>query len=101
GLHATYSRAIAFDGDDVLVSVSDGPFTRHSAIYRARVDASRPGLTREGNGLPEWLDGNVDTRCLASSGGKLALADGSGAVWARTGPGEWQRVADGLAGITA
>ena len=43
GLHATYACAVAFDGDDVLVSVSDGPFASRSAIYRVRdvVDAAR------------------------------------------------------------
>lgn len=101
GLHATYARAIAFAGDDVLVSVSDGPFAKRSAIYRARVDAATPALAREGNGLPEWLEGNVNTRCLAATGGKLALADASGAVWAATGTTEWKLVADGLANVTA
>ena len=41
GLHATYACAVAFDGDDVLVSVSDGPFARRSAIYRGRRQIGR------------------------------------------------------------
>ena len=105
GLHATYARAVAFDGDDLLVSVSDGPFTRGSAIYRASVERIGDGhtaLERVRDGLPEWLDGNVDTRCLAAGAGRLALADGSGALWV-TGAGErrWSLAADGLSRVTA
>jgi hypothetical protein len=99
GLHATYARAVAFDGDDVLVSASDGPFTRRSAIYRRLGDGR---LVREGDGLPEWLEGNVDTRCLAAAGGRVALADGSGAVWVRAPEtGRWSLAADGLPPVTA
>jgi photosystem II stability/assembly factor-like uncharacterized protein len=99
GLHATYARAVAFDGDDVLVSASDGPFTRRSAIYRR---SGNRGLEREGEGLPEWLEGNVDTRCLAAAGGRVALADGSGAVWVRDPEtGRWTLAADGVPSVTA
>jgi hypothetical protein len=101
GLHATYARAVAFDGDDVLVSISDGPFARRSAIYRGRVDR-RARLERVRDGLPEWLDGNVDTRCLGAGGGRMALADASGAVWA-TCPerGGWSLLAQDLPGVNA
>jgi hypothetical protein len=104
GLHATYARAVAFDGDDALVSVSDGPFASRSAIYRVRdvVDAAHAGRPeRVADGLPEWLDGNVDTRCLAVSAGRCALADGAGSVWVRAGEDAWSRVAHGLPGIAA
>jgi hypothetical protein len=105
GLHATYARAIAFDGDDVLVSVSDGPFTRRSAIYRApvaRVGDGDTGLQRVRDGLPEWLDGNVDTRCLAAGSGRRALADGSGAVWVSGSAGSgFHLAADGLPQVNA
>jgi photosystem II stability/assembly factor-like uncharacterized protein len=90
GLHATYSRAVAFDGDDVLMSVSDGPFTAGSAIYRVRDvgDAAHTGAPeRVHDGLPEWLAGNVDTRCLVADAGRAALADGSGSVWVNAGDG--------------
>jgi hypothetical protein len=103
GLHATYARAVAFDGDDVLVSASDGPFTRRSAIYRGLAGGR---LHRERDGLPEWLEGNVDTRCLAASTGRAALADGSGSVWVKAQPvggetGRWSLAAEGLQGVTA
>jgi hypothetical protein len=103
GLHATYARAVAFDGDDVLVSASDGPFTRRSAIYRS---AAGGRLQRERDGLPEWLAGNVDTRCLAVSNGRAALADGSGSVWVKAqssgaGSSQWRLATEGLQGVTA
>jgi hypothetical protein len=102
GLHATYARAVAFDGDDVLVSVSDGPFARRSAIYRARVAGGGRGLKRVRDGLPEWLEGNVDTRCLGARAGRIALADGSGAVWVTTtAGGDWSLAALDLPGVTA
>ena len=85
------------------MSASDGPFTRRSAIYRGVVDGR---LKRERDGLPEWLDGNVDTRCLAASNGRAALADGSGSVWVKGQPsgggsGQWNLAAEGLQGVTA
>ncbi len=103
GLHATYARAVAFDGDDVLVSASDGPFTRRSAIYRRSGDGR---LVRESDGLPEWLEGNVDTRCLAVAKGRAALADESGSVWVKASsavgvPARWSRPIEGLHGVTA
>ena len=95
GMHATYARAVAFIGDDVLVSASDGPFASRSAIYRGLAD--RGPLARVADGLPEWLDGNVDTGCLAANGTKAALVDGSGALWVSADGGvAWTQVIDGL-----
>ena len=100
GLHATYARAVAFDGESVLVSVSDGPFAAQSAIYRRPVAGG--GLERVADGLPEWLAGNVDTACLATGRGQAALADGDGDVWARTDPASgWRRLAGQLGSIHA
>jgi hypothetical protein len=101
GLHATYARAVAFDGDDVLVSVSDGPFTRRSAIYRHGQNASSPALTRIADGLPEWLEGNVDSRCLAADAGRRALADASGTVWVSSGGVPWNPAVTGLPAVAA
>ncbi len=58
-------------------------------------------LERVGDGLPEWLEGKVDTRCLFASAGRTALVDGSGAVWARPKPefDTWSLVAEGLPSV--
>ena len=106
GLHATYARAVAFVGDDVLVSVSDGPFARRSAIYRARVDTigrrGRGGFERVRDGLPEWLEGNVDTRCLATGGAGWRSPTGRARSGRPVPQGDgWSLAADGLPGVNA
>jgi hypothetical protein len=95
GMHASYARAVAFIGDDVLVSASDGPFTTRSAIYRG--GAHGGPLARVADGLPEWLDGNVDTACLAANPEQAALVDGGGTLWASEADGAgWTQLAQGL-----
>ena len=60
GLPTTYARAVAFLDDDVLLSISDGPWATRSAIYR-RPLAGGP-LERIDDGLGDELVGNVDTQ---------------------------------------
>ena len=47
-------------------------------MYHASVDGG--GATSVSGGLGE-LHGNVDSRCIASDGKVVALADGNGDVW--------------------
>jgi hypothetical protein len=42
GLHASYCSAVAFLGDDVLVSASTDHFATQGAVYRRTIDARRP-----------------------------------------------------------
>ena len=100
GLHATYLRAVAVAGDDVLVSASTGPGGQRSAVYR------RPGgqgpFERCQAGLPEWLAGNVDTGTLAASGGWAAFATADGTLFASADAGgTWETVARGLPRVNA
>jgi hypothetical protein len=100
GMHAGYARAVASVGDDVLVSASDGPMATRGALYRAAV-AGGPAVKVAG-GLPAWLDGNVDSGCLAANARQIALADGGGNVWSSpTDHDEWTLVAEGLPGVRA
>ncbi|MFI5046990.1 MAG: WD40/YVTN/BNR-like repeat-containing protein, partial [Acidimicrobiia bacterium] len=100
GLPDTYARAVAFSGDDVLVSVSDGPFARRSALYACAVRGGP--LTRLAQGLPdEGLEGNVDTACLDAQGTGAALADGGGNVWTRDGDDPWRRIAGSVGDVRA
>jgi len=96
GLHATYARAVAFTTGAVLVSVSDGPFTKRGALYRralARADAEHPVAERCTNGLPEWLAGNVDTGSLDADGEHAAFADADGNLYASNDTGHtWQHL---------
>jgi hypothetical protein len=99
GLHATYLRAVARAGDDVLVSASAGPRGDRSALYR-REGASGP-LERCRAGLPEWLGGNVDTGWLAAAGSHAAFATADGTVYASSDAGRtWEVLARGLPPVT-
>jgi hypothetical protein len=100
GMELTYARGVAIHGDDVLVTVSDGPRAARSAVYRASVDGGP--VERVRGGLPEWLRGNIDTRCIASDGRRIALVDGHGDVWSSADDLEsWEQIASGLQGVTA
>jgi hypothetical protein len=101
GLPTTYARALAYDGDDVLVTISDGPFARRSGLY-ARARRGGGGIVRVEDGLPtEGFSGNVDTACVDARGGTVALADGGGNVWVRTGGEGWARVAQSVGDVRA
>ena len=48
-------------------------------------------------GLPEWIDGSADTRCIATHGFAAALADRKGNLYISADAGRsWSRRADGL-----
>ena len=96
GLHASYCSAIAFVGEDVLVSASEHHFAARGAIYRRRVDDGGP-LVAIAGGLPEWIDGIADTGCIATHGSTAALADRKGNLYVSTDAGRsWSRRAEGL-----
>ncbi|HWB82932.1 MAG TPA: hypothetical protein VG675_02245 [Bryobacteraceae bacterium] len=80
GLHALHCSAVAFVGDDILVSASEGPFAAQGAIYRRGVDERGPLVPVTG-GLPTWLEGKTDTRCIAASGAAVAIADWNGNLY--------------------
>jgi hypothetical protein len=96
GLHASYCSAVAFAGDDVLVSASVDHFAAQGAIYRRRVDG-HDSLVAVGEGLPAWTDGIVDTGCMATGGSAVALADRKGNLYVSADTGRsWSRQASGL-----
>jgi hypothetical protein len=96
GLHASYCSAVAFAGDDVLVSASLDPFAAQGAIYRRPVDGHGP-LVAVAGGLPKWIDGIADTSCIAAHGSTVAIADRNGNVYVSADAGRsWSRQVDGL-----
>jgi hypothetical protein len=96
GLHASYCSAVAFVGDDVLVSASADHFAPQGAIYRRRVDRQEL-LVALGNGLPTRTDGIVDTSCIAAHGSAVALVDRKGNLYVSADTGRsWSRRASGL-----
>jgi hypothetical protein len=96
GLHATYCSAVAFAGDDVLVSASLDHFAAQGAIYRRPVDGPGP-LVAVAGGLPTWIDGIADTSCIATHGAAVAIADRNGNLYLSGDTGRsWSRRADSL-----
>ena len=101
GMHATYTRAVAFTTEAALVSASDGPSTDRSALYRWEVARGGP-LMKVAGGLPEWLDGNVDTGALDARGEIVAFADDGGTAYTSTDGGRsWTVLATGLGTVHA
>jgi hypothetical protein len=98
GLELTYARGVAFVGDDVVLTVSDGPWASSAQVYRAAVEGG--AATRVSGGLGD-LHGNVDSRCIASDGRVVALVDGTGDVWRSANGFEgFEQIAAGLEGVT-
>lgn len=100
GMHATYSRAVAFTTEAALVSASDGPFGQRSALYRWDV-ADGGALARVTAGLPEWFAGNVDTGCLDAHRDDVALADDGTLFVSDDGGRSWTVLATDLNRIRA
>jgi hypothetical protein len=95
GLGLTYSLAVAVLHDQVLFSIQEGPFASHSQVWRWRIGGEHAEQVRDG--LPERLEGKVDTAKIAAGGGRAAIADQGGNLWlSREGSGAWKRIAAGL-----
>lgn len=96
GLHASYCSAVAFAGDDVLVSAATDHFASQGAIYRRSVDERCP-LVRVTGGLPDWLEGISDTGCISTHGSAVAVADSKGNLHVSGDNGRtWSRQAEGI-----
>ncbi len=94
GLQATYCSAVAFAGDDLLVAALEGHFSREGGLYTRPVT----GGTLQAIGGP--LAGIADTRCIATRGDTVAVADHDGHLRVRDGAG-WTVRAVGLPGPAA
>jgi hypothetical protein len=80
GLHASYCSAIAFSGDDILVSASTDHFAAQGKIYRRPIKLDGDIGAVEG-GMPTWTEGIVDTGCIAANGSSIAVADRAGSLY--------------------
>ncbi len=55
-------------------------------------------LVPAGQGLPDWLGGVIDTRCIGTLGDAMAFADATGSVYVSPDAGQsWSLVASGIA----
>ena len=83
GLHAPHCSAVAFSGDDILVSASTDPFAAQGRIYRRPI---RPdgNIVAVEDGLPTWTNGKADTGCIATKGSTIAVVDRGGTLYLST-----------------
>jgi hypothetical protein len=97
GLHAPYCSAVAFSGDDVLVSVATDHFAAQGAIYRRPIGTNGV-LAQVENGLPRWTDGIVDTDCIATKASAIAVVDQAGNLYVSADSGRtWSSGGSGFA----
>jgi hypothetical protein len=90
GLHAPYCSAVAFSGDDILVSASTDHFAAQGRIYRRPIRPDGEIVAVEG--LPMWINGIADTGCIATNGSTIAVVDRAGTLYLSTGFGlAWSR----------
>jgi hypothetical protein len=95
GLEIKNSLAVAVLHDEVLFGISDGPLAQRSQVWRWRMGGEV--LEQVSDGLPQWLEGKIDTGWIAAGGGRTALLDGGGNLWlSKTGSTGWERIAADL-----
>jgi hypothetical protein len=96
GLHNSYARALAVADDVLLLSASDGPRGGRAALYRRGLRSSEP-FERCCSGLPEWIEGNIDSGCVVADGTDIAFGTAAGDVFrSADGGSTWQAAASGL-----
>ena len=101
GLHDSYCRAVAVADGHVLVTASDGPFTKTAAVYRRPLESDAPFVKCE-RGLPEWFEDNIDTFQLAARRSHVVIGTYDGRVFVSNDAGaSWDAVADDLGPIHA
>jgi hypothetical protein len=97
GLHATYCRAIAVAGDAIVISASEGPRGRQSALYRRPLEGTAP-FER----VTDWITGNIDTHALDAIDDQIVFGTRHGVVWQSTDAGTtWDVLIDKLAPVTS
>ena len=80
GFHPPYCSAVAFSGNDILVSASTAHFAAQGKVYRRPVKLDGSLVAVEG-GMPTWTEGIVDTGCIATNGPSIAVADRAGNLY--------------------
>jgi hypothetical protein len=91
GLHASYARAVALDDERLFLSASTGPRGGRAALYRRDAGADR--FERCEDGLDEWFAGNIDSHCLAASGGTILFGTEDGRAFLSDDLGDrWREV---------
>ena len=76
GLHAPHCSAVAFSGDDILISASTDPFAAEGRIYRRPVKQDGSLVAVEVR-----LEGIADTGCIAARDSSIAVVDRAGNLY--------------------
>ena len=91
GLHAPYCAAVAFNGEDVLVSAAQDHFATSGGLYRLPL-ADPAAIQPVAIGESRWLGAIIDTHCLASDGEVVVAVDRTGQLnWSEDGGRNWHR----------
>ena len=91
GLHASYCSAVAFSGDDILVSALTDHFAAQGRIYCRPIRPDGDIVAVE-DGLATWLNGIADTGCIATNGSTIVVVDRGGTLYLSTEFGlAWSR----------
>ncbi|HEV3473643.1 MAG TPA: hypothetical protein VG408_10680 [Actinomycetota bacterium] len=98
GLHASYARAVCLAGDVIVMSASEGPRGRRSALYRKLVGDG--AFERCRDGLPEWFTNNVNTGCLAARDGIVYAGTEDGSLFVSyDAAATWEQAASDLGAV--
>jgi hypothetical protein len=91
GLHALHCSAVAISGDDILVSASTDQFAAQGRIYHRPIRPDGAIVAIE-DGLPTWINGIVDTGCIATNSSTIVAVDRAGTLYLSTDFGlAWSR----------
>ncbi len=94
GLHASYCRAVALDGDTAFVTTSTGPTTTDGRLYRSQLGG---GFEQCSAGLPESFPFNIDSGSLTASSGEVAFGTRKGEVYRSRDSGTtWEISGEGM-----
>ncbi len=94
GLHDSYARAVALDGETAFLTASTGPQTNDGRVYRCQIGAQFAPCA---GGLPSSFPFKLDTGCLAASKGHVALGTRNGHVFRSSDAGTtWELAAEGM-----
>ncbi len=81
GLHDNYCSAVEIVGRTIFVAASEGHFTSQGAIYRRSIERNSEPLVKVTDGLPNWLEGIVDTSCICSKDHWVVLISAAGSIY--------------------
>jgi hypothetical protein len=75
---------------DILVSASTDHFAAQGRIYRRPIRPDGDIVAVE-DGLPTWINGIVDTGCIATNGSTAVVVDRGGTLYLSNQFGAWSR----------